>query len=257
MIQQAKIPAVAYYRMSSDKQDTSINDQRSEVIAMEKRGGYEILREYMDEGISGDDTDKRVYFRRMIADAKSRGDFRVILCWDQDRFGRFDSIDAGEWIAPLRRADVRLVTVAQGEIDWNDFAGRLIYNVQQEAKHQFLRDLSRNVTRGKRQKADSGNIPICKPSYGYDKVYVDETGREILRIRRREWGYHHKQPGWTAKLVVADDPINVETGKGIFRSFLELDVSVRAICRDLNDRNIASPEGGRWASGSTWRQSGC
>ena len=43
---------------------------------------------------------------------------------------------------------MRLETVAQGKIDWNDFAGRLIYMVQQEGKHAYLRDLSRNVTRG-------------------------------------------------------------------------------------------------------------
>ena len=42
-----------------------------------------------------------------------------------------------------------MVTVAQGSVDWTSFAGRLIYNVQQEGKHAFLRDLSRNVLRGR------------------------------------------------------------------------------------------------------------
>ena len=94
-------------------------------------------------GISGDATEKRKAFQKMIADA-DRGEFSAILCWDQDRFGRFDSIEAGRWIYPLRQHDVKLVTVAQGEVDWTSFAGRLIYNVTQEGKHAYLRDLSRN-----------------------------------------------------------------------------------------------------------------
>ena len=46
MIQQATIPCVAYYRMSSDKQECSIKDQRAEVLKMAKRGSYRILRDY-------------------------------------------------------------------------------------------------------------------------------------------------------------------------------------------------------------------
>ena len=51
----------------------------------------------------------------------------AVLCWDQDRFGRFDPLEAGYWIKPLRDAGIRLETVAQGRIDWEDFAGRIIF----------------------------------------------------------------------------------------------------------------------------------
>lgn len=55
---------------------------------------YTIVREYLDEGFSGDATEKRLQFQQMIAEAAD-GDFEVVLCWDQDRFGRFDSLEAG------------------------------------------------------------------------------------------------------------------------------------------------------------------
>ena len=141
------IPAVVYYRMSTDKQDASIPAQRGEVEAYAARHGFKIIREYIDEGISGDNTEKRAAFIKLRDDAQTVGDFKVVLCWDQDRFGRFHSLEAGYWIHPLMKAGVRLVTVAQGPIDWNDFTGRLMYTIQQEGKYQFLRDLSRNVTR--------------------------------------------------------------------------------------------------------------
>jgi len=56
------IPAVAYYRMSTDRQETSIANQRSSVEAYAAQNGYQILREYKDEGISGDDTARRTGF---------------------------------------------------------------------------------------------------------------------------------------------------------------------------------------------------
>ena len=88
------VPAVAYIRMSSDKQEASPEQQREELKKLAKRDGYRILRWYFDDGISGDATEKRYDFQRMIADAEMKGDFKAILCWDQDRFGRFSPPDA-------------------------------------------------------------------------------------------------------------------------------------------------------------------
>ena len=93
---------------------------------------------------------------------------RVHLCWDQDRFGRFNSIEAGHWIYPLMQAGIRLETIAQGKIDWNDFAGRLMYQIQQEGKHQFLRDLARNCLRGLISRVKEGKWGGGVAPYGYE-----------------------------------------------------------------------------------------
>ena len=121
---------VLYLRMSTDRQDCSIAQQREALVAFASKHDHEIVGEYLDDGISGDKTEKRIGFQAMIRDA-STGDFDRILCFDQDRFGRFDMIEAGSWIMPLRAAGVSLETIAQGAIDWNDFSGRLTYAVAQ------------------------------------------------------------------------------------------------------------------------------
>ena len=158
----ALTPAVGYIRMSSNQQDASppSNGQRSP--SWPNKTGYRIIRWYEDPGISGDDTRKRKQFLRMIRDAEEKGDFAAILCWDQDRFGRFDTIEAGSIIFPLRQAGIWLQTVTQGRIDWNTFQGRLIYTVQQEGKHQYLIDLSRNVLRGKVASAQMAEVPAIR-----------------------------------------------------------------------------------------------
>lgn len=210
-------PAVAYLRMSSDKQDTSIPAQRDAIARLAKSGRFKLLREYVDAGISGDDTTRRVEFQRMIADA-ARGEFKAILCWDQDRFGRFDSLEAGFWILPLRNAGVQLVTVAQGIIDWTDFAGRLLFTVQQEGKHQFLRDLARNVVRGKAAAAQQGRWMGGGPPYGY-------------RLNAE------------SRLIVHDD--EAEVVREVFRLYLT-GLSRQAVRIELNRRGIVSPGGTKW-----------
>jgi DNA invertase Pin-like site-specific DNA recombinase len=142
-----RILAVGYVRISSDRQEASPAQQRAEIEKFATSNGYEIIRWHTDEAISGDATEHRCQFQQTIADAEC-GEFQAILCWDQDRFGRFDSIEAGRWVHPLRQTGVHLATVAQDVIAWNDFAGRMLCGIQQEAKHQFLRDLSRNTARG-------------------------------------------------------------------------------------------------------------
>ena len=84
-------PAVGYIRVSIDKQEDSPVRQKAEIAKLAQREGYRIIRWYEDHGISGAKTLKRPEFRRMIRDADDRGDFRAILCWDQDRLERFDS----------------------------------------------------------------------------------------------------------------------------------------------------------------------
>ncbi len=199
-----KVHAAAYVRMSSDRQEASPEQQREEIEKLADREGYQVMRWYTDAGISGDATKKRTEFQRMIADSE-RGKFKAILCWDQDRFGRFDSIEAGRWIYPLREAGISLVTVADGVIDWSDFAGRMLYSIKQEGKHQFLRDLSRNVLRGKLASAKRGEWQGRAP-FGY-------------RVEN--------------KRLVFGDAEDVQTVRDIFASYLGGD-SLRAIARHLN-----------------------
>jgi hypothetical protein len=103
----------------------------------------------------------------MIREDEQQGDFEAILCLDQDRFGRFDSIEAGEGTSPLRRAGVQLVTVVQGRITWDDFAGRMIYQVTHEGKHHYLVDFSGNALRGMIRFREAGAASGKSNPYAY------------------------------------------------------------------------------------------
>ena len=222
------ILAVAYYRMSSDKQEASIGDQRTAVERYAIEHGYHIVREYIDEGISGDATERRTQFQAMHKAACNGRDFAAILVWDIDRFGRFDSMEAGYWVHPLRRAGVKLVSVADGVVGWDDFTGRVMYSIKAEGKHQFLRDLSRNTMRSKLAAALQGYW-LGKVPFGY-RLKSDATASG----RRKR-----------SRLVLSDAAV-VDTVRQIFALYLR-GHSLRAIAITLNGEG-APCCGKHWSS---------
>lgn len=210
-----------YLRMSSDKQETSIPQQEKALRALCDRKGYRIVATYKDEGISGDATEKRRGFLQMIADAPG-GKFRRIVAYDQDRFGRFDMLEAGYYISPLRKAKVSLETIAQGLVDWENFGGRVIYGVLQEGKHQYLRDISLNILRGLTAKAEEcSGYPGGNAPYGYRRVTELRGNRRI------------------SHLVI--EKTEAEVVARIFRGYLAVHASCNVLANRLNRDGIPSP----------------
>jgi site-specific DNA recombinase len=235
--QSVQIPAVAYVRMSGDNQEDSPEQQRAEIAKLAERGGYSLLREYFDEAISGDATEKRVSFQQMRDDCQFGG-FKAVLCWDQDRFGRFDPIEAGYWIKPFRDAGVVLHTCSQGRIDWNELQGRLVYIIQQEGKHAYLKDLSRNTLRGRRDGAQRGEWMGGPADYGYTLQPIP--------------GSPAKKSGRKPKRLVPD-PEQAAVVRRIFDEYGNHSRSLRDVAGCLNADDIPTSRGARWCADAVRR----
>ena len=77
---------VIYTRVSTNGQ--TIDNQLNVLREIAKLKGYEIVKEYADEGISGaKGREDRKGFDELIKDA-TRKKFDLILCWSVDRLGR-------------------------------------------------------------------------------------------------------------------------------------------------------------------------
>ncbi len=217
----AGLRAVLYLRCSDPQQDTSVEEQRDVLKDYARRHHIRIVDEFVDDGISGDATEKRRGFLEMRR-AVETGRFDLILCWDQDRFGRFNSIEGGHWIYPFYKAGVQLVTDREGLIDWKSTTGRLISSITTEANHEFLHKHSRNVLRGQIAAAKSGSW-IGSPPYGY----------KLIGERKH-------------KSLVLGDPIAVEVVKRIFDEYVNQLRSMSNIADRLNADKIPSPGGNLW-----------
>jgi site-specific DNA recombinase len=234
-----KTRVVAYIRRSTtNRQEQSLEGQRGDIIRFCEENGYEIVRWYEDDGISGDATEKRAGFRQMHHDATNGRDFDLILTWDLSRFGRFDSIEAGRWIDPLRRAGVKLVTVKDGPADWTSFEGRVMSAINSEAKHQYILGIADSAPRGMIQRAEKGHLCGQAAPYGYDRIEVDENGQHQGRLRHGDRARSRKSH---ITLIPADDPLKVKTLKWLFKTYAETDIGLRSLVESLNGRGVPSP----------------
>jgi len=224
---------VSYVRMSTGRQETSPAQQRDAIAAHAVKHGYAIAHEYADLGITGDSIGKRPEFQRMIADGAA-GKFDRIVVYDRSRFGRFDSIDFGKAVAPLRDAGVELECLDTGVEDWSDFGGRVIGMVAQEGKHQFLTDLSRATLRGKIAKVSSGR-GYCGPTpYGYTRLTAIEGRSRVSNLQVD-----------TATAAVVRD---------IFDAYTRHDGSLAGVAAMLNRRGIPTARAGqRWRPNAVHR----
>jgi DNA invertase Pin-like site-specific DNA recombinase len=217
--------------MSTDKQEQSIDRQRSQVLPYAEKHGYAIVKEYVDEGIPGDGIKTRPAFQRLLADA-SAGRFKAILCDDQDRFGRFDSIDYGYVVKPLRDRGVWLDTVAQGRMDWDSFENRMVSGIRQESRAQESAANSRRTLSAMLLKARDGKYQGGKVSYGY-RLEPDPTR------------------GKNGKRLVPDGH-KAEVVRFIFQRYAD-GATLGQIVRELFERGVQSPSGNpRWDRPPLW-----
>ena len=209
--------AVLYLRMSSSKQDKSIDAQRNELIALAKRQSYQVVREYQDLAISGDESERRPGFMRLRDDAEKLRDFSTILVWDTDRFSRNDPLELGYWLKPIRDAGVVLET-PQGKVDWETLGGRLIYMISQEMKHDYLRSLSRNVSRGmlaaSRRETHVGTGGRDPDGYQHDSTGVVTINQDRAAIIRRIFAEYAKPKASLRSVVEALNVDGIKTSRG-------------------------------------------
>src|SRR5262245_20282830 len=91
----AAIRAVAYYRMSEDRQEASIPQQQQWAERACPKNGVELVRAFKDEGIAGDEIATRKGLQDLLAFCEQRHKtgrpVEAVVVWDSDRFSRANS----------------------------------------------------------------------------------------------------------------------------------------------------------------------
>src|SRR5205085_1786460 len=115
-----------------------------------------------DEGISGSEVERRPGLQKLLALARSRQIDGVVVD-DLDRLARLDLLELGALLDPLRKAGVWVESVAQGRMDYNNMAGRLMLAVNGEAKRTEQLATARRVLTSHVERArDRRRPPLAK-----------------------------------------------------------------------------------------------
>lgn len=211
-----------YARKSSDSEDRqvlSIDSQIKELQELAKRLKIDVL-DVISESKSAKDPG-RLQFSTMM-ERIANGEAQGIICWKLDRLAR-NPVDGGSIIWAIKQQGIEIVTPSQSynQESENSFMMYVEFGMAQK----FVDDLSKNVKRGLKTKAEKGWLPSgAKPGYENDK-YAEKGNKtvkkhptdfvlirkawdlmltgmysppQILRILNNDWGYRtpkHKKIG--------------------------------------------------------------
>lgn len=200
--------AIAYYRYSSDRQDTSNKQQAKAAHEYAEAHGFKIIKEYADDAISGSKNDREKY-QLMLSEIKTLKPAALIL-WKTDRFSRND--DARYDKMTIRNAGCRIHYVA--EVTPDDTPESLFMeNIMEDMATYYLRQLAGNVKRGQRYNYEHG-------------LYL---GVKMLGYTAEGEGRHNK------RYVV--DPVTAPIVQRIYTDYVG-GKSMQDICNELNNQGI-------------------
>lgn len=166
---------ITYARKSSeaeDRQAASIEDQEKEIKTLNSRlrlpVGYK-FSESRSAKVPG-----RPEFNKMI-DLIMKGEIKGIICWKLNRLAR-NAKDGGTIIWLVNEMGLEIVTPNKTYTKVDSF---MLY-IEFGMANQFVNDLSVDVKRGLKSKAEKGWLPSgAKPGYMNDK-YAEKGSKTLL-----------------------------------------------------------------------------
>jgi site-specific DNA recombinase len=239
------IRAVAYYRMSSEDQETSIEQQQAWARNTCPNEDISILEEFPDHAKKGHETATRTAFHEMLRycqeQARIKQPIQAIVCWNPNRFSRSDSQETSWFLWEFRKVGVqRMFTASSGWIDFRKMEDRVLYNLTQDtSSHRYVQDLARDTARGRLEAAEAGRWNGGPIPYGYRMQY-----HEVLVGKRRK-----RKPD---KLVICEP--EAEIVRWLFRTYVDTDIGLRGLAAELNRRGVPPPKRApRWGTGTIRR----
>ena len=216
------ITGACYVRVSTDDQvEYSPTSQLKLLLKYALEHQILINKEHIfhDDGISGTQASKRDGFKKMIAVAKSKiKPFEKILVYDFSRFARNKDESVMYKTLLRKKLGIDVISITQPLSDGKE---RVILESMYEGMDEYYSlNLSENVKRGKKEKAERGEHN-GNPPFGYD--YDRNLKRLIINEEK-------------AKIV-----------KLIYEMFISTQ-NLRHIATTLNDLDIKPMRGNEWGT---------
>lgn len=237
--------AATYVRMSTERQNYSTDHQRAALAAYANSRGFQIVREYADEGKSGLDIKRRLGLRSLMRDVQSgHADYSLILVYDVTRWGRFQDVDEGAYHEhTCRRAGIQVnYCVEQFQNDGSPLAS-LLKAMKRAMAAEYSRELSNKVFSAQCRLIEKGFKQGGSAGYGFRRLVVTEEG-----IARSALAHRERKCNVTDRVVLVPGPIHeVALVRRIYSLYLDGDMGDASIACLLNAEKIQSEFGGLWS----------
>lgn len=240
-----RLSAAQYLRMSTDHQRYSAEHQRAAILDFATRRGFEIVRTYADEGISGVRIDGRDGLKALLADVVTgTARFSHVIVYDVSRWGRFqDPDEAAHYEFLCRQAGVSVVYCAEPFADDPGLAGTLVKQLKRAMAAEYSRELAARVAFAQARHAAAGFWQGGPPGYALRRQMVLPDGRLGRVLESGE------AKSRDSRVVLVPGPdAEVATVRRIYRMFVVGGMSRRTVARSLNAAGSSAENGARWTS---------
>ncbi len=178
-----------YIRLSredGDKQESeSIGNQRKILQRYVKENNLCLVKEYVDDGISGTTFD-RPSFNQLLQDIENKT-IDMVITKDLSRLGR-DYIKTGFYLEDyFPKNNIRYVAITDGIDTYIDSTNNDITPFKAIMNDMYAKDISKKIRSVLKEKQKQGEYMCSIPAYGYkrhptikNKLIVDEQVRDIV-----------------------------------------------------------------------------
>ena len=240
-------PAAQYLRMSTDRQDVSLEYQSRVIAKWAQAHGYRIVRTFADEGISGVTLEKRAALKTLLQTVLD-GDpgFSAILVYDVSRWGRFQNPDqAAHYEFMCEEAGVPVEYCAETFRNDGTAMSGLIKHVKRTMAAEFSRESSQRLSRAKMVLRERNYWTGGQGGFGFRRAIIDADG---VVVHVCDDGERFERPGCHTRLVLGPDH-EVALVRRVFSDYLEPGGSYTTVARLLNSEGLRFGDGGSWTVG--------
>jgi DNA invertase Pin-like site-specific DNA recombinase len=237
------IPAAQYLRMSTERQEYSIDNQAAVIHRYAEAHGWVIAKTYLDAGKSGVTIGHRNGLKALLSDIlRGKATYHAVLVYDVSRWGRFQDADESAHYEFLCKMSGIRVHYCAEEFGIDDtLPSRMMKALKRTMAAEFSRELSERVFVGKKRLAEMGFHEGGPPGYGLRRVLVSADGRAKQELRRGEL-----KSITTDRVLLEPGPRREQQWvRWIYTQFIR-GLDMTDIAKELNLRNVPWIEGKRW-----------
>ncbi|HUA81789.1 MAG TPA: recombinase family protein, partial [Dyella sp.] len=239
------IPVAEYVRMSTDKQDMSVINQRAIIAEYADAHNMIVVQRYADEGRSGIDVEGRPALQRLLRDVQNHcADFKAILVLDVSRWGRFQNVDEAAFYEFLcTQHGIRVIYVAEPFVANEGPFQSILKSLKRSMAAEYSRELSAKVFAGQARLARAGFAMGGRAAYGLQRMLVDSTGKPRCILKKGE----RKSIATDRIRLVLGPPHEVSAVRWMFKQSAA-GVGVKKIAEQLNKRGKRNAAGQPWSA---------